>query len=559
MPTVDLEILNANVLNVFSRQFEKNSLWINHGKIVATGNRKDLDAKQVNDIHGKYVVPGFIDAHVHIESSLLVPSEFAKVVLPKGTTSVFIDPHEIANVIGIDGIKYMIKDSRQTPLDVFTMLPSSVPCAPFEHNGATLLAKDLKPLYKEPEVKGLAEVMDYPAVLKHDPQIMDKIHDAIQLDYQVDGHGAGLNRSQLDIYRQAHINTDHECTTQQQIKDRLNEGFYVYLREGTVERDLANTVAVVNEGNAQRFALCTDDKYVNTILSEGSINACIKLAIKHGIRPETAYTMASYNAAKSHHVDHLGALSTGFNADLVIVNDPYKVDVKRVMKNGHWISNDDFKTKPLEFNRNTMHHHVQKKDLELKLTGAHPKCHVIDVHPNHIDTGNLVLPVNSKDSKFVADTKKDILKIVVCERHHNLGTVGVGLVHGFKLKQGAVAGTIAHDSHNIIAVGTNDDAIYRAIEELTRVGGGISVVDNQKVLATMPLPVAGLMSNQPWQIASKQLTKISNAYDQISHDINFNPFITLSFLALPVIPTIKITDQGLYDFDQQKFINVQAK
>ncbi|MEJ6399840.1 adenine deaminase [Nicoliella lavandulae] len=554
---VDLLVTGNHILNVFSRRFESNQLWINDGQIIATGDQP-YSARDAFDAGNQYVVPGFIDSHVHVESSLVVPSELAKVILPSGTTTIFTDPHEIGNVSGVDGVQYMIDDARQTPLDVNVMLPSSVPATPFENNGATLTAADLRPFYDEPEVKGLAEVMDYPAVLHRQKGIMDKINDALSRGYQVDGHGAGFTRSMLDTYRQVGINTDHESVNLAQIQDRLAEGFNVFLREGTVERDLQNTIPVVNEGNAQQFSFCTDDKFVNTILDEGGINDCIQLAIKAGIRPEIAYTMASYNAAIAHRVKGLGALNPNYVADLVVVNDPYQVDVQRVMKRGHWITSADMDTKPLQFKADTVHHHCQQSDLLLPLSGSHPKCHVIGIQPNHIETDHLIEPVPVESGHFVADLDHDILKMVVVERHHDLGNVGIGLVHGFNLKQGAVATTIAHDSHNLVVVGTNDAAIERAIQAVTNAGGGISVVDNERALATMPLAVAGLMSAQPWQTASADLTAITNAYHQISGSVSFNPFITLSFLTLTVIPTIKLTDQGLYDFEQQRFIKLQA-
>ncbi|WP_252898305.1 adenine deaminase C-terminal domain-containing protein [Apilactobacillus ozensis] len=364
-----------------------------------------------------------------------------------------------------------------------------------------------------------------------------------------------MNREQLDVYRQAEISTDHECTDLQGINDRLAEGFKVFLREGTVERDLQNTIQIVNEGNAQRFSFCTDDKFINTIIEEGGINFAIKLAIQYGVKPETAYTMASYNAAMAHKIDDLGALSTGYKADLVFINNPKAVDVNKVMKDGKFIQENDFETKTLNFQSNTMNHHFTKADLKLEL--SNDECNVIGICPNHIETKHLIKKVPIENGEFKADLKNDVLKMVDVERHHNSGTYGLALVSGFKLNEGAVATTVAHDSHNLLAFGTSDDAIYRAIEEVTKVGGGISVVDDEKTLATMPLKIAGLMSDKSWQKASEDLSAITNAYKKISNDIDFNPFITLSFLSLPVIPTIKLTNRGLYDFEQQKkFINI---
>lgn len=554
---VDLCCMNGKVLNVFNRKFEEKVLWIDQGKIVATGEKAELTAHEVFDAQGAYIVPGMIDAHVHIESSMVAPSELGKALLTKGTTTIVTDPHEIANVTGISGLKYMINDAGQTPLDIFFMLPSSVPCTPFEHNGATLTAEDLRPLYAEPSVKGLAEVMDYPAVAKREPDIMQKIQDAQQLGYHADGHGAGLDASQLDVYRQVGIDTDHECTTIQQAKERLSAGFWTFLREGSVEKDLEKLIPVVTESNAQRFAFCTDDKLISDLLIDGGINYCIQLAIKNGIRPETAYTMASYNAAQAHKLTDRGILNTGFVADLVVLKDLKTATAQKVMKNGQWIVPKP--TRPLSFTTNTVHQHLEKTDLKIKLTDDY--CNVIGIIPNHIETNHLQKHVPLKNGYFVNDTAQDISKMIVVERHHQLGTFGLGLVHGFKITNGAIATTIAHDSHNIVAVGSDDQAIYTAIQAISSTHGGIAVSKGTEVLAKMPLPIAGLMSNQSCQVAAEQLTAILNAYLQISlpSAVKFNPFITLSFLTLPVIPSIKLTDQGLYDFEQANFISLEIK
>lgn len=554
MKKVEKCIKNGRILNVFSRQFESKTLWIDHGMIVASGNAA-LEAVEIIDVHNAYIVPGMIDAHVHIESSMVAPSELGKVLLKKGITAIVTDPHEIANVCGVAGIKYMLDDAAQTPLDIFFMLPSSVPCTPFEHNGATLEAQDLYPLYQYKEVNGLAEVMDYPAVARRDPKMMRKIHDAQHLGYHVDGHGSGLNSAQLDVYRQVGIDTDHECTSAEDAQRRLTAGFYVFLREGSVERDLQHTIEIVNEGNAQRFALCTDDKLINDIVAEGSVDYCVRLAIAKGIRAETAYTMASYNAACAHKLDTLGALSTGYQADLLVVEDLQKAIVKKTMKRGRWVAESS--SAPLPFKRNTVRHHLKLSDLKLPL--SNPYCNVIGIKPNHIVTEHLKQKVSCTNGFFVDDPQQDIAKMVVVERHHDLGTFGIGLVHGFSLQSGAIATTVAHDSHNIVAVGTDDASIYAAIEEITVCGGGIAVASQGSISACMPLKLAGLMSDKPYTEAARDLENIMNAYRKISNPqaVSFNPFITLSFLTLPVIPSLKLTDQGLYDFDQGKFIDVE--
>ncbi|KRM96100.1 adenine deaminase [Liquorilactobacillus aquaticus DSM 21051] len=555
MKKVEKCIENGRVLNVFSRQFENKSLWIDHGMIVASGNA-DLKAAEYFDAHDAYIVPGMIDAHVHIESSMVAPSELGKVLLKKGVTAIVTDPHEIANVCGVTGIKYMIEDAAQTPLDIFFMLPSSVPCTPFEHNGAILDAEDLYPLYQYKEVNGLAEVMDYPAVAKRDAGIMQKIRDAQNLGYHVDGHGSGLNCSQLDVYRQVGIDTDHECTSFEEAQERLSAGFWVFLREGSVERDLQHTIGIVNEGNAQRFAFCTDDKLIDDIIAEGSIDRCVRLAIKKGIRPETAYTMASYNAACAHKLSTAGALSTGYKADLLILADLKDAKVEKTMKNGQWIMENA--SEVLAFNQNTVQQHLTLSDLQLQLSA--PYCNVIGIKPNHIVTEHLKCKVSCDQGIFVNDDQQDISKMVVVERHHNLGTFGIGLVHGFSLKRGAIATTVAHDSHNIVAVGSDDESIYSAIQEITACGGGIAVASEGQIIACMPLALAGLMSKKPYDQAAKDLQDIMDAYKKISspQTVSFNPFITLSFLTLPVIPSLKLTDQGLYDFDQGAFIDVEV-
>jgi len=552
MKQVETRIQNGLVLNVFTRQFEAITLWINDGKIVATGEQPNCIANKTIDATDQYIVPGFIDAHMHIESSLVTPSEIGKVLLQHGVTGIVADPHELANVEGINGIEYMIKDSRQTPLDVYYMLPSSVPCTPFDHSGAILKAADLKPLYKYPEVHGLAEVMDYPAVAAGDPDIIAKINDSITAGYHADGHGAGLNINQLDVFRRNHIHTDHEANNIQQANDRLATGYSIFLREGTVERDLANTIDAVTPENAHNFSFCTDDKIIDDLLTEGSIDYSIKLAISLGLKPALAYVIASYNAAIAHDLSDVGALSTGYQADLVILNDLNTVDIDCVIKNGNLIS--DLTTTPLSPDASTVHHHLKLSDLQLPLKTDF--ANVIGIQPNHIVTDHLKLNVSIENGEFVSNSHDDIIKIAVIERHHNLGTVGVGLVKGFKLNEGAIATTVAHDSHNLVATGTNDQAIFRAVQAVTAVGGGIAVVDDKNTLAVMPLSIGGLMSAKNYPDALTDLKSITDAYYKISSNQDFNPFLTLSFLTLPVIPSIKITDQGLYDFDQQKFISV---
>lgn len=547
-------ITGAQVLNVFTREFEATSLWIKDGRVISNLKDEPYAARQTVDATGQWIVPGMIDGHVHMESSMVAPSELGKVLLKHGVTAIATDPHELANVAGVAGIQYLIDDARQTPLDVFFMLPSSVPCVPFDDNGATLHAADLRPLYAQPEVHGLAEVMDYGAVERDDPDTVAKIRDAYAHGYHADGHAAGLDAHQLNVMVNAGLDTDHECSTVTEALARVKAGMRVFLREGTVERDVVATLGAVTEANADRFAFCTDDKTISDLITEGSIDYNVKLAIQHGMRPELAYTLASYNAANAHRLRDRGSLSAGQRADLVVLDDPRKVTIVKTMKDGRWVANEPT-TRPLPFTATRVQQHATVTDFKLPLTTGH--VNVIGVQPNHIETDHLVATV-APTTNFESDPTQDILKMVVVERHHNTGKVGVGLVHGFQLKHGAVAGTIAHDAHNIVAVGTSDVAIMRAIEQITRTNGGIAVSDDQQITATMPLAIGGLLSTADYQTAVDQLATIKTAYDQLcAAPLAFDPFITLSFLTLPVIPTLKLTARGLFDYDQFDFTTVE--
>lgn len=557
MEQVDMVITGAQVLNVFTREFEATSLWINDGHIISNLKDEPYTAKTTVDASGKWLVPGMIDAHVHMESSMVAPSELGKVLLKHGVTAIATDPHELANVAGVAGIQYLIDDARQTPLDVFFMLPSSVPCVPFDDNGATLHAADLRPLYNQPEVHGLAEVMDYGAVARGDEDILAKIRDAYAHGYHADGHAAGLNPHQLNVMRNAGLDTDHECCTVEEALNRVKAGMYVFLREGTVERDVLATLGAVNEANASRFAFCTDDKTIADLMTEGSIDYNVRLAIQNGMRPALAYTLASYNAAQAHRLNDRGSLTAGQLADLVMLDDVDQVKISQTMKNGRWMAAEP-DTKPLPFTATRIQQHATLADFKLPLTTG--KVNVIGVQPNHIETDHLIKQVTPDDGEFQADLPQDILKMVVVERHHNTGKVGVGLVHGFQLKHGAVAGSVAHDAHNIVAVGTDDLAILRAINRITKTGGGIAVSDDEQILATMPLAVGGLLSAESYATAAEQLGTIKTAYNQIcDNPIQYDPFITLSFLTLPVIPTIKLTARGLFDYDTFDFTSVEIK
>ncbi|MBC1370639.1 adenine deaminase [Listeria welshimeri] len=548
----DLVIKNGRIVNVFSGEIMEGDIAIKNGYIAGIGDFSE--AEQIMDAAGEFIVPGFIDAHVHVESAMVTPAEFARVLLPNGVTTIVTDPHEIANVAGEKGIEFMLEDAKGAPLDMFVMLPSSVPATEGEHNGETLHAKKLHPLYKHEKVIGLAEVMDFPSVAKGSSDILTKIIDAKKEGGRIDGHGAGLTSADLNNYLAVGIRTDHESTNAKEAVDRLRAGMFVMLREGTVGRDLLQTISAVSEKNSHRFCFCTDDKLINDLITEGSINYNIRLAIENNIDPITAIQMATINAANCHNLPYLGAVAAGYQADIVFLKDLQTIEISKVLKNGQVVVENGARNEAAfekqhseAFISPKIQHHLSKQDLELPLTND--TCYVIGMKQNNLFTEKLMEQVNVENGKFVPSIEKDLLKMAVVERHHNTGCVGVGIVKGFELKEGAIATTVAHDSHNIVAVGVSDEAMEKAINYVTEMGGGIAVVDGTgKVLHDLTLPVAGLLSNKPYEEVERDLAGLLKAFNQISNAKGFDPFLTLSFLTLPVIPELKLTDQGLFDF-----------
>lgn len=548
----DLVIKNGRIINVFSGEIMDGDIAIKNGYIAGIGNFPD--AEKIIDAAGAFIAPGFIDAHVHVESAMVTPAEFARVLLPNGVTTIVTDPHEIANVAGEKGIEFMLENAKGVPLDMFVMLPSSVPATEGEHNGETLHAEKLHPLYKHEKVIGLAEVMDFPSVAKGSSDILTKIIDAKKEGGRIDGHGAGLTSADLNNYLAVGIRTDHESTTVKEATDRLRAGMFVMLREGTVGRDLLQTIPAVSEKNSHRFCFCTDDKLINDLITEGSINYNIKLAIQNGIDPITAIQMATINAANCHNLPYLGAVAAGYQADIVFLTDLESVEISKVLKNGEIVVENGVRNEAIfkqqaavPFVSPPINHHVCLQDLALPL--AKETCYVIGMQPNSLFTEKRIEQVTIQDGKFIPTVADDLLKMAVVERHHNTGCVGVGIVKGFGLTEGAIATTVAHDSHNIVAVGVSDEAMKAAIDHITKTGGGIAVVDGTgQVLHDLALPIAGLLSDKSYEEVEVDLAGLLSAYNQISTAKGFDPFLTLSFLTLPVIPELKLTDQGLFDF-----------
>ncbi|KHE68438.1 adenine deaminase [Halobacillus sp. BBL2006] len=558
----DVVIKNGRVLDVFNLEWLDLDVALSNGKIVGLGT---FEGKETIDAKGRYICPSFIDAHVHIESSMVPPSEFAKVVLPHGVTTVITDPHEIANVLGQKGIEFMIKNSETLPLEVYLMLPSCVPSTPFENAGAILKAEDLKPFLKNERVLGLAEVMDYPSLANAEDPMLDKIELTRSHDGKIDGHLAGLVTNAINVYRTAGVTTDHECNTVEEAKDRLRRGMYLLIREGSVAKDLSSLIGVVTPANARRCLFCTDDKHLDELTEEGSIDHHIRLAIQAGVPPLQAYQMASLNAAECYGLYHKGAIAPGYDADFLIVDDLESVKISEVYKNGERLaqngkylaSDQDKKSADPEIT-STVHFKVlQEKDFEIPISDS-KQAHIIEINPNQLKTNKVIEEVHAVEGYFSPSVAQDQLKMIVVERHKQTGNVGAGIVKGFGLKAGAIATTIAHDSHNIVAIGTNDQDLMTAIQALKEIQGGLVVVKDCQVIASLPLPIAGLMSDQDFRTVNVGLEEIKKALNSLGFKGGFNPFLTLSFLTLPVIPSLKLTDTGLFDVEDFKHIRVSV-
>lgn len=561
----DFILRNANIVDVFSLTTHKADLVIADGKIIAFDTDGSYIAKKEEDAQSRYVVPGFIDAHIHIESSMLTPEQFSQILLPHGVTSVVTDPHEIANVAGTDGLQYMLDAAKNSLMDIYYMLPSSVPATSFEHAGAELKARDLQLFAKHEQVLGIAEVMDFAAVLTGDDDMLDKIQLGHTHDMIIDGHGAGLSAQQLFGYRAAGIHTDHECVSAEEALVRVQQGMYVLMREASAAKNVKAILPAVTSQNARRFAFCTDDKHLDEMIAEGTINAAVKLAIDEGMYPLQAIQIATLNAAECYRLHDKGAIAPGYKADFVLLDDLQTVAIKSVWKNGQKVAEDgQMLTPPVtpvpvaeRILKSVNLPPIVESDLQLPLSSSY--VNIIEVIPHQIVTKKLQGHVEVVDGQFVPNIEMDYLKIAVVERHLKRGTKSVAIVHGLGLQAGAVATTVAHDSHNAIVVGTNDADMAFALNALQQMQGGLVVVNNSEILGQMALPVGGLMTNIDAAEAAKQLEAVHDALHTIHPTIDFHLFLTLSFLSLPVIPALKITDTGLFDVEAFKHITIEVE
>ncbi len=542
----DVLLTNGRVVNVLNGEIEQANVAICDDKVAGVGAYKQ--GKQIFDLNGEFVIPGLIDGHTHLESSMLRIAEYARAVVPHGTTGVVTDLHEIANVGGLDGMKYMVEWARRLPLSFYFMAPSCVPATNLETAGATLGFKEIKKALQWKGVLGLGEMMSYPGVLSADVETLKKIQAAN--GKTVDGHAPGLGGMALNAYIAAGIFSDHESTALAEASEKLARGMYVMIREGSSEKNMATLLPLVNEKNYNRCFFVVDDRSCSDLWREGDMDAILRKAIQSGLDPVRAIQMATINPATYFGMHAVGAVAPGYSADLLVVNDLSQLRMDLVFYRGNLVARDGkplFTVPPTK--KEAMRDSFHLKTLSLRslaLPADRRNYPIIEIVPGQIITRKLKARVKIDKNFIIADTEADILKAAVVERHKNTGNVGVAMVKGFGLKRGALASSIAHDSHNIVAVGTNDIDMLLAIEEIVRMHGGLVVAADGAVQAALPLPVAGLLSLEPLETVVKQFEEVEAKAKELGCTLQA-PFAALSFLALPVIPELRLTDKGLVD------------
>ncbi len=553
---------NGTVVDVFTGELEKCNVLIEENKIIGVGSYDDADADIVEDIDGKYVCPGFIDGHIHIESTMLTPCELAKLCVPHGTTSIVADPHEIANVCGVKGINFMLEASENIPMNVYFNLPSCVPATPFDESGAILNADTLKPLYNNSKVVGLGEMMNYPGVIYNDMDVHKKISDANELNKPVDGHAPMLLGKELDKYISSGIQTDHECSDINEAKEKLRKGQWIMIRQGTAARNLDSLIDLFDEGFRHRCILVTDDRHPADIMNEGHIDNIIRLAVKAGKSPVTAIQMATIQAAQCFGLRYTGAVAPGYKADILVLDNLENVSVKDVYFDGEKVVGNgvmtDVQSPEISDELNSIilnSFHTEKlTEADFKIEAKGDKCRVIKVIPGELVTDELVCEINWSENNGV-DVERDIVKLAVIERHNNTGHKGVGFINGIGLKEGAIASSVSHDSHNLIVIGTNEADMAVAANHICRVGGNV-VVKNGEIIAQMHLPIAGLMSEKSGEEVSKENETVRASVYGLGVPENIEPFMNMAFVSLPVIPSLKMTTRGLVDVDEWKAVSL---
>ncbi len=544
----DLVLKNAKYLNVFSNEFLCGDIAVANGLIAGVGK---YDGKTEIDVSGKLVLPGFIDAHIHLESSMVTPAEFAKAVVAHGTTTVITDPHEITNVMGIDGVEYMIQASQNLPIDVHFMMPSCVPATEIDESGAELDCKDIDLYLDNKKVLGLAEMMNYVGVINGDKNVLSKIVTSQAHHKKIDGHAPELSGNDLNAYIAAGVYSDHECSTFENALEKLRKGQFIMIREGTAAHNLKALMPLLTQQYYSRCMFATDDKHPSDLLYGGHIDYIVKQALKNGADPIVALKTATHHAARYFLLNNKGAIASGYLADIVVVNNLEDFNVETVFKRGKLVFDGEVK----DFSAPTVDEELAEKCFDtFHLDSVTPSSFKVDGKLGLIGLVGGELLTRNLGTADKIDVENDILKIACIERHKGTNHIGVGYVKGYSLKSGAVATSVAHDSHNIITVGCNDDDIAVAVNAIKDSKGGIAVVENGKIKALLELPIAGLMSDEPLTTVNEKLENAKLSAYELGADKSIDPFMTLSFLSLPVIPSLRITTKGVFDAENWKML-----
>lgn len=558
----DLVIKNCKVVDVYTPQIIEGDIAIADGLIAGVG---DYEGNEVLDAGGRYAAPGFIDSHIHIESSYVSPEELGRLVVPHGTSTIIADPHEIVNVSGTSGMEYMLEAAAHTKLDIKFMLPSCVPATPFEHSGANVDAAAMEGPITDPHIIGLGEFMDYPGVIGAQDAVLDKLMVGKKAGKLIDGHSPAVHGKALNAYAAARIGTDHECATVQDMHERIARGMYVLLRQGSACHDLRNLLKGLTQQNSRRCLLCSDDRQPSTMLELGHINNHLKICVEEGVDALTAIQMATVNAAECFRLYDRGAIAPGLRADIALLEDLTDFKVQSMLISGELVGeNGHYLPKVTRHNLDKVSNSFHVKDFseeKLKLKLTHGLVHTIGIQPGGVVTQKNTVQVKvGDDGDFVFDPKGNIAKIAVVERHQSTGNVAVALLENYGIQRGAVALSIAHDSHNIIVVGTNNKDMAFAVESLVAQGGGILLANEGKVVEAMPMPVGGIMSDQDGRWVDEKLARLhAAALEVLGVNPEIEPVMTLCFMSLAVIPEIKITDMGLFDVAAINFIPLEVQ
>jgi len=559
----DLVIKNCRIVNVLSGEIHAGEVAIFGGKIVGMGAAQ-YDAAEIFDAGGKFLAPGFIDGHIHVESSYISPEQLGRIIVPRGTTTIIADPHEIANVCGLRGLLYMLDAAKHTRLNIIQAMPSCVPATPFEDAGATIDASDMAELIGDENIFGLGEFMNAPGIINCDDTALDKILLAHNSGKLIDGHAPNLTGKELNAYLSAGVGGDHECTTVAEMHERIAKGMYVLIREGSACHNLKKLVKGITPANGRRVLLCSDDCQPKTILELGHMDKNVKMCVAEGLDPIIAIQMATINAAESIGIYDRGVIKIGARADLILLDDLTDFRVADVWIGGEHVAHDGrYLPEIIPADTSGVRGSVKVKDfsvdrLKLHLTGG--KVNVIGIEPGGVVTKKIITEVKRDEAgDFVFDPARDVCKVAVIERHRATGKIGLGLLGGYGIKRGAIAVSVAHDSHNIIAAGVSNEEIFRAVKALIDMEGGMVLVSGGSVIASIPLPIAGLMSELSGEELKEQLDDLhAKAHAELGISANVEPVMTLTFMSLPVIPELKLTARGLFDYAAFDFIALEV-